>query len=205
MGSVEELPVPKHFFVYDERRSSPWQVFRRLSPVWQGVLGAATVAVLVLGVLTAARLNLRWEEGVLLASFGNEPKERLTTAWKDELLTAAETRSRAADLEWIARLRRELERSRDERSDQVQEMLASGLGNIEHRINVQAAAGARRVESDTRLALSRFRQFVNGQRKRDLARIERLLEGFATRNQIQSERTDLLMTAMFGPDDLAEP
>jgi len=205
MGSVEEIPAPRHFFVYEEHRSSPWRTFRRLSPVWQGALGAAAVAGLVLVALTAARLHLRWEEGVLLASFGDAPRERLAGAWEDELLTAAEARSRAADLEWMARTRRELARLREEQSVQMQALLASGLRDIEGRVDLQVAAGARRVESDTRLTLSRFRQLVNNQRKRDLANLGRQLDGFATRNQIQSDRTNILMTAMFGRDERAEP
>jgi hypothetical protein len=204
MGSVEEAPIPRHFFVYEERRSSPWRVFRRLSPVWQGALGAAVVAGLVLVALTATRLHLRWEAGVLLASFGDAPRERLASAWKDELLTTAEARSRAADLEWMARIRRELARSREEQSDQVKTLLASGLRDIEGRVDLQAAAGAHRAESDIRLALFRFRQLVSDQRQRDLANVGRQLDGFATRNQIQSERTDLLMTAMFGPAELSK-
>jgi len=205
MGSVEEVPPPKHFFVYEERRSSPWSSFRRLSPVWQGALAAAALAGLVLVALTAARLHLRWEEGVLLASFGDAPRERLARAWKHELLTVAQARSRAADLEWMDRLRRELARSREEQSGQMQVLLASGLREIEDRVDLQVATGTRRVESDTRLALSRFRQLVSQQRKRDLAILGRQLDGFATRNQIQSERTDLLMTAIFGPAELAGP
>jgi hypothetical protein len=205
MGSVEEAPVPRHFFVYEERRTGPWKAFRGLAPIWQGVLGAAAVAALILAVVTVARLNLRWEEGVFFASFGDEPRVRLTSAWRDELLTAAEERSRAADLEWLARIRRELERSRTEQGEQFQAMLASGLQGIENRVDLQVATGARRTEAETRLALSRFRKLVIGQRNRDLANLERRLESFSTRNRIESERTDLLMTAMFGPAEPRQP
>jgi hypothetical protein len=213
LRSAEEREVPRHFFVFDEgldegldeRRPSPWRAFRRLSPAWQGGLAAAALGAVALLALTATRLSFHWEGGVLLASIGEAPRARLTATWKDEILTAAEERSRTADLAWASRLRGDLERSLDARDDRVEALLASALTEVEDRVDLTVAAGARRVESDTRIALARFRQLVNAQRQRDLTTFDRRLDGFATRNRIQSEQTELLMTAMFGPAEPSAP
>src|SRR5262245_51187377 len=100
---LSDSPVPKHFFVYPKEHSSSVREFMRgLTPGWRLASALATIALTILVVGAASRVQFRAQAGIYSLSFGrplpavNPLKDQ---AVKIELLRAElnelfETRSR---------------------------------------------------------------------------------------------------------------
>ncbi|MEE8587005.1 MAG: zf-HC2 domain-containing protein, partial [Acidobacteriota bacterium] len=100
LSSLQEAAVPNHFFVQPEQpRLGPLQLLSRLSPLWKGVFAMLALAVLAGGALAVGGLQVRVEEGALMAGFGSLPAsqpagldQEQAAALASELLQTVERR-----------------------------------------------------------------------------------------------------------------
>ena len=137
LKSVEDEPVPRHFFVYPpEPSASPWQVFRQLMPGWQ-VATAGALAVLVLfSVAAVSGVRFQSDRGAWSLSFGRavSPAGVDVAALKADILKTTEERNRANAMVWIRDLRAEL-LTRTDITQQQQMQLVEALSGIETRLD----------------------------------------------------------------------
>src|SRR5574342_70928 len=63
MRAAADVEVPRHFFQYPEEQQTPWQMFRRMHAAWQGGLGIALLALIVLAGSAVAKVQIRAENG----------------------------------------------------------------------------------------------------------------------------------------------
>jgi len=95
MRSVDDEPVPRHFLVHaEERTSSPWQLLRQMKPRWQAVTAAVAGLFLLIGIAAISRLQIRSNSAGWTMSFGRGDID--VAALKEDILKTAEERNREA-------------------------------------------------------------------------------------------------------------
>ena len=118
--AVSDSPVPRHFFVYpDERSSSVMEFLRGLTPGWKLASSLAVVTVVVFAALVATRVQFRVEQGIYSFSFGRPLPVAVPArdsaaeiqALKLELTGLLAARSKAERAEWMNALRQQIKES----------------------------------------------------------------------------------------------
>ncbi len=212
LRSLEDVPVPRHFLVYpEERRVDPWQLFRNMSPAWQGVLASAVFILLIFSGTAAARLRVRFEDGALVVAFGRSTPARTapapapvldTAALEARILQMVAERNRKEDLEWVRTLRAELAQSHKAITRNQRTQLEAVLGNLEARMNVHLDQTARALDDRTSQSLATFYQAMKRQRESDLALVDSKLDRLALSGEKKSNETDAILETLLQVADL---
>lgn len=204
LGSLEDQPVPRHFFVYpQERRLNPWQLFRHMSLAWQATAAVSLVACLVLLTSAAGRLQVRVSGGVLYAGFGSLPPATPapappldTVALEARIQRAVEERTQADDRRWAETLRAEMNRSLTDLTQQQRTVLEVALANLESRMGSQVATAVQAVKDDTSLSQQRLYQVVSLERERDLNQLSQRMNQLAVDGERKNSQTDAILETL---------
>lgn len=171
LGTADDVPVPRHFFVYPQERSaSPWQLFRQMTPRWQAAAAVFATLVVLLGVSAISGTTVRADRGAWTLSFGRgaDAPALDVDALKAEILQAAEQRNRETALVWIQNLRTEIAGSRNELTQQQQVQLVAELSMLESRLSSRIAATADDIRTSTQKSDAELYQAVSLQRSQDM-------------------------------------
>jgi hypothetical protein len=212
LRTVGDCPVPRHFFVYGANRSeSPWQLFRRMSLGWQFGLASVALAMAVLGILTVARLQVRFEGSVMLVSFGNLPAPIAnpmptsavsSSALEARILRTADERTRKEILDWVRTLREEIAQGNRRLGQQQHAILETALANLETRTGNRIFETAQSIEARTEKSVSDLYTTVNLQRERDVNAFNDQLTRVAVNTETRSDQTDVILDALLQAAEL---
>jgi hypothetical protein len=212
LHSVCDSPVPKHFFVYGQaRRESPWASFRNMSLAWQGIAASLILAVTVLGSLTAAKSQVRFESGAMIISFGgaaalksaSQPAPGVDTqALEAKILRLAEERSREEVLDWVRTLRGEIAQGNRQMDARQRMVLQAALTNVENRMASTLSATVQTVEAKTDRSLSDLYATVNLQRERDVNAFNDRIDRVALNGETRSNQTDAILETLLQAAEL---
>ena len=201
--AVIDSPVPRHFFVYaDERSSSVRQFWQGLAPGWKV---AASVAVLTLAVyagLMASQLQFRVEQGVYTFSFGrplpptvpagNSGEIQSLRAELKGLLAARSDTDRA---EWMSALRQQIKESNRHGAQQQQQWNAA-LAHLEARLNDRIEDSAATLTAGMEQSAGNVFRALQRQRQQDLAMTRTRLEHLAIRGELKEQETDEILSTL---------
>ena len=202
--AVSDSPVPRHFFVYpNERSSSVMEFLRGLAPGWKV---AASVAVLTLAVfagLMAARLQFRVEQGVYTFSFGHPLPSAVPVrnsavgiqALRAELTGLLAARSNTERAEWMNALRQQIKESNRYGARQQQQWNAA-LASLEARLNDRIEDSAVMLTAGMEKSASNVFRTLQQQRQQDLALTRTRLEHLATRGELKEQETDEILSTL---------
>ena len=196
LESADDVPVPRHFFVYpEERAANPWQLFRQLMPRWQAAAAVFAALVVLLGVFSISGFTVRADRGAWTLSFGraNESPALDNAALKAEILQVAEERNREAALGWIQNLRSELAGSRTELTQQQQVQLIAAITTLESRLDSRIAATADDIRAVTQKSQTDLYQAVSLQRNQDLNALNARLDSLAENAASRARQTDAIL------------
>jgi hypothetical protein len=196
LESAEDVPAPRHFFVYpEERTANPWQLFRQLMPRWQAASTVFAALVVLLGVFSISGFTVRADRAAWTLSFGraNESPALDVAALKAEILQVAEDRTREAALGWIQNLRSELAGSRSELTQQQQVQLVAALSTLESRLDSRIAATADDIRSSTQKSQADLYQAVSLQRSQDLNALNARMDNAAENAESRARQTDAIL------------
>ena len=199
LESADDVPVPRHFFVYPEERvANPWQLFRQLMPRWQAAAVVFAALVVLLGVFSISGITVRADRGAWTLSFGradNAPGPDVA-ALKAEILQIVEERNREAALGWIQNLRSEIAGSRNELTQQQQVQLVAALATLESRLDSRMAATADDIRSGTQKSQADLYQTVSLQRSQDLNALNARLDSVAENAESRARETDAILETL---------
>ncbi len=203
LSSLPEVAIPHHFFVAPQQPSlGPLQLMARLSPLWKGVFAVLALALLATGALAVSGLQVRIDQGALLAGFGSLPSERPTGLTQDQatdlvaaLLQSVERRMQQRDEAVTAGLRQQLSRFRTDLDREQKEGIEALLADFENRMARIWQEGDTRLRSDVRDYVKTSQSDAQIRYRQDLAALGRQLEEFALRDDIQDERISLVSSA----------
>ena len=196
LESADDVPVPRHFFVYPEERvANPWRLFRQLMPRWQAAAVVFAALVVLLGVFSISGITVQADRGTWTLSFGRADIARSldVAALKAEILQLAEERNREATLGWIQNLRSELAGSRNELTQQQQVQLVAALSTLESRLDSRIAATADDIRSSTQKSQADLYQTVSLQRSQDLNALNTRMDNAAENAESRARQTDAIL------------
>jgi hypothetical protein len=202
--AVSDSPVPRHFFVYpDERSSSVMEFWRGLAPGWKVASSVAVLTVAIFAGLMASRVQFRVEQGVYTFSFGRplpvavpskDPAARIE-ALRVELTGLLEARSQTERAEWMNALRQQIkESSRYGARQQLQWNAA--LASLETRLNNRIEDNAVALTAGVQQSTNNVFRTLQRQRQQDLALTETRLDHLATRGELKNQETDEILSTL---------
>jgi hypothetical protein len=175
LQSVNDEPVPRHFFVYEEaRKPNPWQLFKQMKSFWQIAAAAMTSLLLLMGIATISRVQIRSDHNGWSVAFnrGNIDAEAI----KEDILKITEERNHAATQAWLQQIKMEIEHSRTELTRQQREELITAIAALNARLSGRIIQETANLRMDTGTLISDMYKTVSRQRARDLALINTRFE-----------------------------
>ena len=206
MRALEDVAVPRHFFVYpEERAANPWQLFRMMHPAWQGVAAAGLLVGVAFVALAVSQVHVRSKDGAWTIAFGNlpavspapAPSPKIdTAALEARILQIVEEKNRKEKLEWVRTLRSEINRSHSTLTRQQQIVLENALAGLESRMGSRMEQTARSVEERNNSSIASLYQAVSQQRELDLAAMDRKLTGLAVSGEMKETQTNAILETL---------
>ena len=204
LRSLEDDPVPRHFLVYpEERKATPWQIFREMSPLWQGSVVAAALALFFLSILVVSRVQVRVEEGALTLTLGRPAPSRVppapaldTAALEAKILRIVGDKSRQDGLEWVRTLRAEFAQAQRGMSRTQRGLIETAIVNVEKRMSDRLNESARELDERRAQSVSSLYQAIKLQRDSDLALVDARLNRLAINGERKSSETDAILETL---------
>ena len=203
---VGDEEVPRHFFVYQsEQKSSPWSLFRLMSPAWQGAVLSFLLLLGTLSALATSRLHVRAGDGALTVAFGrlpeqNPPQPQVPTVDPSKLeariLEVVEERSRKENLEWVKAMRSEIAQSQKGLTQKQRVALETALASLEGRMVKHVETTARRLEERNDLSVANLYQTISRQRERDQSAFDAKLARLVMSGEIKNKQTDAILETL---------
>ena len=180
--SVDNEPVPRHFFIQPEERAlNPWELFRILKPRWQALTAAVAGLFLLAGI-----------GGVMSFTRGSVD----VTALKRDFLKAAEEQNHRTEANFLQAVRVEIARSRTDLTQQQKAELTAVLDRMDSRITGRLKLAEIRVRDDAqKMAVDVYRT-VSQQRAKDLSLVNLRFDGIEASNTLETRQTDAILNTL---------
>ena len=201
LASAGDVSIPHHFFLHPEERSSnPWQLFRRMRLGWQAAVASAALLILLLGIATISRLQIRSNPDGWAISFGGSAIDSATL--KKDILEAAEQKSREAKAAWIQEMRSEIARSQANLSREQQLQLTAVLARMDARTLRRIVRSEQYVKVDTQKLVSDVYQIMAQQRAQDLEAINLRFDATDAHNAVKAQQQNEILGNLLQIADL---
>jgi hypothetical protein len=185
MQSVDNEPVPRHFFIQPQERAlNPWELFRMLKPRWQAI------TVIVAGLFLLAGVG-----GV--GSVGSFTRGSIDAiALKRDFLKAAEEQNRQTAESLLQAVRAEVARSRTDLTQQQKTELAAVLDRLDSRMTrrLKLAEGSAR-EDAKKMAIDVYRT-VSQQRAQDLNLINLRFDSIEASSTLETRQNNAILNTL---------
>jgi uncharacterized membrane protein len=182
MQSIDNEPVPRHFFIQPEERAlNLWELFRMLKPRWQ------VIAVLFAGLFLLTGLG-----GVV----GFTRSSIDVAAIKTDFLKAAEEQNRRTAESFLQEVRTEIARSRTDLRQQQKAELTAALERLDSRMSgrLKLAEGSARNDAQ-KMAIDVYRT-VSQQRAQDLNLINLRFDGIEASSTLETRQNDAILNTL---------
>jgi hypothetical protein len=195
LQSVDDEPVPRHFFVYEEaRKPNPWQLFRQMKLFWRMATVALAGLFLFIGIAAVSQMQVRADRNGWMVAFGRETMD--AAAIKKDILKITEERNRAAAQTWIRQIKAEIEHSRNDLTHQQKEELTAVFAQLDSRLSNRIFKETDNVRIDTGVLISNVYKTVAQQRARDLALINTRFENTKELGTIKEQQTNEILDTL---------
>ncbi|HXK60009.1 MAG TPA: zf-HC2 domain-containing protein [Acidobacteriota bacterium] len=212
LAAVKDVPVPRHFLVpADTRTSSLGELFQALARSWRlaGALVAFALCVSAT-MLALSNFQFRAQNGVYAFSFGrplsdldaSRKTEAAINALRDEMQAFVEQAIQAERQHYVALLRAELEKSSRSLSTDQRRFLELALSDVETRINQRIVTTGASLENRTARSLDALYAALQDQRARDLAFLRQSIAQTARRSEANDRQTQEVLSALLEVADL---
>lgn len=188
MQTVDNEPVPRHFFVRAEERSmNPWELFRMLKPRWQAI------SVAVAGFFLLAAFG-----GIL--GFTRAGVD--VAALRKDILSASEEQNRRTSETLLQAMRAEIALSQTELTQQQKAELTAAIDRVDSRVAGRLKLTESRVRDDAqKMAVTVYRT-VSRQRAQDLNLINLRFDGIEMKNAIETRQNDAIFSTLLQVSEL---
>jgi hypothetical protein len=195
MHSVEEEPVPRHFFVPSQAEiRNPRQLFAQMTPLWKATVAAAAVLFLLAGIAAISRLQIRSDSAGWAVSFGRSDID--VAALKQDILKIAEERNRGAIASWNQKLRTDIEHTFEDLTQKQQDEFTAALGRLDSRLTGRLDSAAAEINDDTRALAAEIYRTVARQRAQDLAVINLRMDSFEANSAFKDRQTEAVLDTL---------
>jgi hypothetical protein len=195
LQSVDDEPVPHHFFVYEEdRKPNPWRLFRQMKPLWQTATVAIAGLFFLIGIAAISQVQIRADRDGWTVAFSRGKMD--AAAIKEEILKITAERNRAAAQAWMQQIRTEIENSRTDLTRQQREELTAAFARLNSRLSDRILQETDNVRIDTGALVSDMYKTVSQQRARDLALINNRFENTKELGAFKERQTNEILDTL---------
>jgi hypothetical protein len=198
-----DVPVPRHFFAFENaRRPSLWTLFRSMSFAWQGAAASAALILAVAGILALASVQLRFDHGAMILSFGQAPVPSPETPKIDtkeleaRILQVAEKKRREEMLEWVRTLRREIATGNRQMDQRQRTLIQTALTDLENRMNTNLVTTAQVLQARTDQAVGDLYGNIKLQREKDDKAFTARIQKVAMDANFRNAQTDAILDTL---------
>jgi hypothetical protein len=206
MRQVEDLPVPRHFFVYPEEKGmSLWQAFLGLRIAYRWGTAMALGFLLVLSGFTVSQARLERSDGSVSVSFGRPPSvpkaipglgEREITTLRQQVLATMEERIRRERQDWVKQLNAAMARSGRQFSKPQREILLTALLSMEERVDQKITTAGAVLEAKSNQNANELYKTLQAQREQDLFGINNNLNRVVQVGTQKNRQTDAILETL---------
>lgn len=198
LQSYGEEPLPRHFFVYPEEvETKPWQLFRRLTPLWQTATASLAALLLMVGAAAAFHVQFRSDHGAWTLSIGRASAGLSDpVSFKADILKTVEQKNQEAAVAWIQGLRDELARTHADVTQEQKTELVAALSSLETRLDSRIALTADETRTATQKSLVDLYQMLSQQREHDLNVIDSRFSLDADSREVRTRQTDVILDTL---------
>lgn len=192
LANLEDLPVPRHFFVYPGKASAPRGRLTGRAALWKGALAAAALLVVVVS-LPLLDVRVAAHDGVLALSFGRPlPPLVAPETFRNELLALVEGRLQEVQTgleeEWSAALHQ----FRREETARVDRLVEGLQGRWHQELRLQEALFREAMKS----SLLEVYTLLEERHRQDMLQVGLRLEEMAVRDQVQATRSRAIVATL---------
>jgi hypothetical protein len=182
MQSVDNEPVPRHFFIQPQDRAlNPWELFRMLKPRWQAI------TVVFAGLFLLAAVG-----GVVGFTRGSID----VTALKTDFLKAAEEQDRRTAESFLQEVRTEISLARTDLTQQQKAELTAALDRMDSRMTGRLKLAEGSVRDDAqKMAVDVYRT-VTQQRALDLNLINLRFDGIEASSTLETRQNNAILNTL---------
>ncbi|MDA2927475.1 zf-HC2 domain-containing protein [Acidobacteria bacterium AH-259-G07] len=210
MGSLENVPVPRHFFVYPQSERNLWQVFLELPLMRRlAMVGGLGLLMLVVGLLVA-NLRVRVEEGAVVVSLGAAPENVVgprvsTDQLKAEIVQSIEAAQQQQEERWLAILHAELKIVAAGFSSEQQHLLDVALIDLEERLERRSFRDLAAVQRETGDYVVDALDSLHHQYGQHVRRLDRRIDSLRVWSELESAEKTSILNALLQSNELRVP
>jgi hypothetical protein len=194
-------PIPRHFFVHPlEEDVSFWKLFLHMKPRRQFLALTTAVLFLFLGIAALSRLQVQVDRSGFRLNFGANSID--VAALKNEILEAAEARSREGRAALIQEMRSEIARSGSDLSRKQHVELVKALMAADARFDRRLAQSEDNLRNDSQKMIAGLYQTVSQQRARDLDLINLRFASAQADDALKTQQTDEILDTLLQEAEL---
>jgi hypothetical protein len=202
MQSVDDEPVPRHFFIHpQEETRNPWQLFNLMKPLWKTSVAAAAVLFLLFGFAAISRLQIRSGSDGWAVSFNGSIID--VAALKEDILKTAEERNRQVTTARIQRVRKELESSFADLSKSQREEFMTVLAQLDSRFTGRLDTVEAGIQEEAQKTASEIYQTMAQQRAQDLEIVNLRFDNFEINSAIKNRQTNAVLGTLVNVAELS--
>ncbi len=195
LGTLEDSPVPRHFFVNESSRITLVQLVRRISPgaLW----GAAAVAAVLVLMFGAVLLNTQIQFGnnAVVVSFGSAENMNYEQEIRDQVVSAV----RAAREEDSLNLYRALERQNQivgASFQQLDQKVETRFSELEESLFESMEVNNRNLKSQIDVNLLKYGEMIRTQHQGDFKRMNNRLDQIALEGRRRETQNGAIMATL---------
>jgi hypothetical protein len=195
LGSLEDAPVPGHFFVYEKPKMSFWELLRNLAP---GARWAtASLAALVVCMFGFVILNVQFEyrEGSLLVSFGDAGNGYSEHVLEERIAKAVDD-ARAEDRLLISRFLEGQTQLINSGFRNLDRKIDTGLVQLEERVENTVESSNRKLKTQVDRNILQFGEQLTAQQQTDLMKINNRLDQIVLEGRRRDTRNQTVLTTL---------
>ena len=198
MNSVADESVPRHFFVSPENTEvSPWRLFQQLQLRWRAALAGTFVLILLLGVASLSRLQMRSNTDGWAIGFGHEEQEKIDTfALKEEILAAIRDHDQENRHVLMEEISNEIARRQTDGDQQTRLQIAEALARLDTKMTGRVERSAEQMRHDTQIMVSAMYYAMAQQQARDIEAMNIRLDSTEIRNAVKTWQTEEVLETL---------
>ncbi|UCF36082.1 MAG: zf-HC2 domain-containing protein [Acidobacteriota bacterium] len=200
MRAVEEEPVPRHFFVYEERKASIWESLKALLFGWNLAAAGSVAAAMILAVLLLSQVTLTYGEGTFAVSFGGRLEKQATEAdlkqLREELLGSFRQIAQEENASVLESLRSEWRTSLVKFGEESQVQLEQRVGAMEQQVGLTIDRRNARLQRQMESTIGNLGNLLIAQHESDMRTVRQQLNQSANFNRIQANQTDAIVATL---------
>jgi len=195
MGTLEDRPVPGHFFVYEQPRMSFLQALKNLAPGTRWAAAAVSAVLVCMFGFVLMNVHIQYQDSSLLVSLGDSGNIYTEQALQERIVTAVHD-ARAEDRIMISQLLEGQNQLVNSSFRNLNYKIDNGLNQLENRFVDTMESNSRRLKSQMDMNILQYGEIIKAQQQTDLLKINNRLDQIVLEGRRRDNRNQTVLTTL---------